>query len=102
MKETEIIKKVFEAINRNDIEALTEYFDPQIERIEPAGHETAGVYHGIKDFLEQMKKGRGTWAEGTCEPESFKVVGDKVIAFLHARVRQIGKTEWIDGRFQIR
>jgi ketosteroid isomerase-like protein len=47
----------------------------------------------------QISKGRGTWAEGTCEPESFVVAGDKIVALLHVRVRLKDHTDWIDGRF---
>lgn len=51
--ETEILAQVYAALNRGDIPGVFAYFDPDIERIEPAG------------------KGRGTWAEGACEPERF-------------------------------
>jgi len=48
---------------------------------------------------EHVAKGRGTWAEGSCEPEEFLVNADKVVVYLHARVRLKDSTEWIDGRF---
>lgn len=48
---------------------------------------------------EHVTKGRGTWAEGTCEPEKFLVHGDKAVVYLHVRVRLHGATEWIDGCF---
>jgi ketosteroid isomerase-like protein len=44
-------------------------------------------------------KGRATWAEGTCEPERFLVNGDRVVVYLHARVRLKNSTDWIGGRF---
>ena len=43
--------------------------------------------------------GRGTWAEGTCEPERYLVNGDKVVVYLHVRVRLTGTSDWIDARF---
>lgn len=97
--ETEVLKEFFAAINRNDMQAITKDFDPRIVRIEPEGHPTAGTYRGIKEVQEHVTKGRGTWAEGSCEPERFWVNGDKVVVYLHARVRLKDSTDWIGGRF---
>ena len=97
--ETEALKQFFAAINRNDMQAMTKDFDPQIVRVEPKGFPTAGTYRGITEVQEHVTKGRGTWAEGTCEPEKFLESGDKVVVYLHVRVRLKGSTEWIDGRF---
>lgn len=95
----ETLKRFFDAINRNDMEAITLDFDPEIVRIEPEGFPTAGTYRGIVEVQEHVRKGRGSWAEGTCEPEEFLVNGDRVVVYLHARVRLIGATEWVGGRF---
>jgi uncharacterized protein len=65
----------------------------------PEGFPTAGTYRGIREVQEHVRHGRGTWAEGTCEPETFLVNGDKVVVYLHARVRLKGSTEWVGGRF---
>jgi uncharacterized protein len=97
--ETEALKQFFSAINRNDMQAATKDFDPEIVRIEPEGFPTAGTYRGIAEVQEHVTKGRGTWAEGACEPEEFFVKGDKVVVYLHARVRLKGSTEWVGGRF---
>lgn len=97
--ETEALREFFAAINRNDMQAITKDFDPEIVRIEPQGIATAGTYRGIAEVQEHVAKGRATWAEGTCEPEKFLVNGDKVVAYLHARVRLEGTTDWIDGCF---
>jgi uncharacterized protein len=97
--ETEALKEFFAAINRNDMQAIVKDFDPQIVRIEPEGFPTAGTYRGITEVQEHVTKGRGTWAEGTCEPERFLVNGDKVVVYLHALVRLKDSPDWIDGRF---
>jgi ketosteroid isomerase-like protein len=81
------------------MQAIAKDFDPQIVRIEPEGFPTAGTYRGIAEVQEHVTRGRGSWAEGTCEPEKFLVNGDKVVVFLHARVRKRGSTEWGGGRF---
>lgn len=97
--EIEALEQFFAAINRNDMEAVTRDFDPQIVRIEPEGFPTAGTYRGIAAVREHVTKGRGTWAEGTCQPEKFLMNGDKVVVYLHARVRLKDSTEWVGGRF---
>jgi len=97
--EIEVLKQFFAAINRNDMHGIPTYFDPQIVRIEPEGFPTAGTYRGIAEVQEHITKGRGTWAEGTCEPEKFLTNGDKVVVYLHVRVRLKDSTDWVGGRF---
>ena len=96
---TEVLQRFFAAINRNHMQAIVKDFDLEIVRIEPEGYETAGTYRGITEVQEHVRKGRGTWAEGTCEPEKFLENGDKVVVYLHAWVRLKDSTEWIGGRF---
>ena len=95
--ETEALREVYAAINRNDIPGALKFFDPQIERIEPAGFPSAGTYRGHAEVKTHLSQGRETWAEGSCEPERFIVAGDKIIVFLHVHVRLRHSTDWIDG-----
>jgi uncharacterized protein len=97
--QTEVLEHFYAAINRNDMRAITRDFDPQILRVEPEGFPTAGTYRGIADVQAHVTKGRGTWTEGTCDPEGFLENGDKVVVYLHARVRLKNSAEWIGGRF---
>jgi ketosteroid isomerase-like protein len=97
--EIEVLRDFYAAVNRNDMQGMTKNFDPQIVRIEFAGFPTAGTYRGIAEVQAHVTKGRGTWAEGTCEPERFLANGDKVIAYVHVRVRLENSTDWIDARF---
>ncbi len=86
--EVEALKYFFAAVNRNDMQAMTRDFDPQIVRVEPEGFPTAGTYRGIAEVRENVTAGRGTWAEGSCDPEKFLVNGEKIVVYLHAWVRQ--------------
>ena len=97
--EIEVLEQFYAAINRNDMQGIPTYFDPQIVRIEPEGFPTAGTYRGIAEVQEHITKGRGTWAEGTCEPEKFLTNGDKVVVYLHVRVRLKDSLDWVGGRF---
>lgn len=65
---TEALKQFFSAINRNDMQAITKDFDPQIVRIEPEGFPTAGTYRGIAEVQEHVTKGRGL--KGHASPRS--------------------------------
>jgi ketosteroid isomerase-like protein len=97
--EVEALKQFYAAINRGDMQAITQDFDPQIVRVEPAGFPTSGTYRGIDEVRANVTKGRCTWAEGSCDPEGFFVKGDKVVVYLHAWVRLHGATKWMGGRF---
>jgi uncharacterized protein len=96
---TQALEQFFAAVNRNDMTAVTEDFDAEIVRIEPEGFPTAGTYRGVAEVQEHVTKGRGTWAEGSCDPERFLVNGNKVVVYLHAWVRLKDSTEWVGGRF---
>lgn len=97
--EIDAVKEVFAAINRNDIAAALKLFDPQAVRVEPSGYATEGTYRGHAEILAHLNQGRGTWAEGTCEPERFSVAGNKIVAHLYVHVRLKDRTDWIEGRF---
>ena len=98
MTETEILKELYAAINRNDIPAALEFLDPEILRVEPPGFPASGSYRGHAEVEAHWSQARKTWAEGSCEPENFAVSGDKVVAFLHVRVRLKNRADWIDAR----
>lgn len=94
-----VMNAIYSAINRNDIEGVLEFLDDDIERVEPAGYATAGTHRGHQAVKAHFAEGRGTWAEGACEPENFIFAGDKIVACLKVRVRLKERTDWIEGRF---
>ena len=94
--ETEALREAYGALNSNDIPGFVSIFDPQIERVEllePQGRS----YQGLDAVTAHVVKGRGTWAEGGCEPQRFIVAGDRVIVLVHVRVRVKNETEWREG-----
>jgi uncharacterized protein len=96
--ETEALREAYAAFNRNDIPATVKALDPQIEWTEPAEFPGGGTYHehaGVQAYLSQS---RANWAEGSSEPERFIVAGDKIIVFVHVRVRLKDSTEWHERR----
>ena len=93
MSNEEIVKKIYEALNSNDVSAYLSFFDEKIDRNETFG----GRYHGLAELEDNFSQGRDTWAEGNCSPEKLTVMGNKVVVFVHVKVRQKGKTEWNEG-----
>ena len=95
---TEALREAYAALNRNDIPAMVGAIDPQIEWIEPAEYPTGGTYHGLAAVKAHLSKARGSWAEGSCEPERFIAAGDKVVVFVYVRARLKHGTESREGR----
>lgn len=96
--EIEAIREAYAALNRNDIPGFVQVFDPEIERIELVEFPQGGTYHGLAAVTAHVAKARGTWAEGSCEPQRFIAAGDRVVVFVHVRVRLKTETEWREGR----
>jgi uncharacterized protein len=95
---TEALREAYAAFNRGDIAATTAALDPDIEWTEPAEFPGGGTYRGhdgVKAYLTQSRAG---WAEGSSEPERFIPCGDKIVVFVHARVRPKGRKEWTELR----
>ena len=96
--ETDALRETYAALNRNDIEGIVKIFDAQIVCIEPAEFPGGGTYRGLAAVKAHFSWARGTWAEGSCEPERFIPAGDKVVVCVHVRVRLSHETEWREGR----
>jgi hypothetical protein len=90
----QVLRKAYAAFNRNDIEALADALDPEIEWIEPAEFAGGGTYHGHDDVKAYLTQSRAAWVEGSSDPERFLVAGDKIVVFVHARVRAKASSMW--------
>jgi ketosteroid isomerase-like protein len=93
-----LLRKAYEAFNRGDIAAAVEPLDPQIEWTEPESFPGGGTYHGQAGVARYLSQSRAGWAEGSSEPERFIPSGDRIVVFVHARIRLQGSTEWRDVR----
>lgn len=96
--ETQALREMYAALNRNDIPAVIELFDPQIEWTEPAERPGVRTCHGHAELQAHFSQARATWAEGGCEPAQFIVAGDKIIAFVDVLVRLKDEVEWREGQ----
>src|ERR687887_285005 len=85
--ETNALREAYAALNRNDIPAFGQIFDPQVEWIEPVEFAGGGTYRGLDVVLAHLAKSRQAWAEGSCEPQRIIVAGDRIIQFVDVHVR---------------
>lgn len=95
--EIKTLRQAYAALNRGDVPGFLECLDPRIERVEQFGFPTDATYRGLDAVRAHVEAGRGTWAEGACEPQRFLVSGDKVVVFAHVRVRVKNETQWREG-----
>jgi hypothetical protein len=96
--ETAALREAYAAFNRNDIPATVKALDPQIEWTEPAEFPGGGTYHGHAGVQAYLSQSRANWTEGSSEPERFIVAGDKIIVYVHVRVKLKGSGEWHERR----
>ncbi len=92
------LRDAYSAFNRGNIDAAVEKLDAHIEWIEPVEFPGGGVYHGRDGVKQYLTQSRAAWAEVSSEPERFIAAGQRIVVFVHARVRAKGSNEWQDVR----
>lgn len=61
--ETEALKELYAALNRNDITAAVKAFDSRIEWTDPVENPEEGIYRGLAEVEAHFTRARGTWAK---------------------------------------
>jgi uncharacterized protein len=92
------LRSAYAAFNRGDMDAAVESLDPQIEWTEPAEFPGGGTYHGRDGAKRYLTQSRAAWAEVISEPERFITAGNRIVVFVHARVKPQGGTDWQEVR----
>jgi ketosteroid isomerase-like protein len=92
------LRAAYAAFNRGDIDAAAEPLDAQIEWSEPAEFPGGGTYHGREGAKKYLAQSRASWAEVISEPEQFIPAGNRIVVFVHARVRPKNSDEWQEVR----
>lgn len=92
------LRGAYAAFNRGDMDAAVESLDPQIEWSEPPEFPGGGTYHGRDEVKHYLAQSRAACAEISSEPEQFIPAGDRIVVFVHARLRANGSNEWQDVR----
>lgn len=93
-----VLREAYDAFNRGDIAAAVAQLDPQIDWTEPAEFPGGGTYHGQDGVAAYLTQSRAAWAEVSSEPERFITARDRIVVFVHARVRPKGSSEWQEVR----
>jgi ketosteroid isomerase-like protein len=93
-----VLRAAYAAFNRGDIAAAAEPLDAQIEWSEPAEFPGGGTYHGREGAKQYLAQSRASWAEVISEPEQFIPAGNRIVVFVHARVRPKNSDEWQEVR----
>jgi ketosteroid isomerase-like protein len=93
-----VLRGAYAAFNRGDMDAAVEPLDAEIEWTEPAEFPGGGTYHGREAAKHYLTQSRAAWAEVSSEPERFITAGNRIVVFVHARVRAKGGNEWQDVR----
>lgn len=96
--EIEALKGAYAALNRGDIPAFAQLFDPRIEWTDPVENPSDGTYRGLAAVVAHTTAARARWAEGSCEPVRLIAAGDKIVVFVDVRVRLKHETHWREGR----
>lgn len=94
----DLLRRAYDAFNRGDIAAAVKELDPNIRWTEPDSFPGGGTYHGQDGVAAYLTQSRARWAEGRSEPERFIPAGNRVIVFVHARVRLQGSSDWHEVR----
>jgi ketosteroid isomerase-like protein len=93
-----LLREAYDAFNRGDIAAAVARLDPDIAWHEPPEFPGGGLYHGRAGASEYLAQSRAAWAEVRSEPERFIPAGERIVVFVHARVRAHGSDEWQEVR----
>jgi uncharacterized protein len=92
------LRAAYAAFNRGDIDAALTPMDASIEWSEPPEFPGGGSYHGREGVKRYLTQSRAGWAEGASEPERFITAGNRIVVFVHARIRMQGSKDWNEVR----
>jgi len=93
-REIASLSGAYASFNRGDIDAAVASLDTQIEWSEPPKFPGGGTYHGREGAKQYLTQSRGAWAEVISEPVQFIPAGNRIVVFVHARVRPRDSNDW--------
>jgi ketosteroid isomerase-like protein len=94
----DIVRGVYEAMNRGDWDAVFAQASPDIEWETDPRHPRAGVYRGqtrFRQFVEDMEE---PFEHAVIEPERLFARGDQVVAFVRIRRTPSGSSTEVQIR----
>jgi ketosteroid isomerase-like protein len=94
----EIVRAMYEAVNRRDWRAVFEHASPKIEWETDPRHPKAGIYRGRDQFQRFMEDIEDPFERSVIEPERFFARGDQVVAFIKIRRKPAGSSAEVEIR----
>jgi uncharacterized protein len=94
----EIVRSIFEALNRRDWDTAWGYQAPDVEFTTPPRGPNAGTYRGreeLRGFWQELFTAFDAW---TSEPEEFIESGDQLVVIVKTRMRPKGSSAEIENR----
>jgi ketosteroid isomerase-like protein len=98
-KNIEIVRGIYEAFARTDIQSAFEAIDPEVVW-DLTNHSWPGAdqYHGHEGIVEVLSEWIGSFEEYRIEPEQFLDAGDQVVVVQHEVGRHRGSDMPLDRR----
>lgn len=95
----ELHRRILEAFNRRDVEAMIACLDPSLEYHPVLSGIGAAVYHGHDGLRSWFRQLDEAWAELRCDPEAYFDLGEQTLLFyvLHGRGRHSGAEVALPG-----
>jgi ketosteroid isomerase-like protein len=84
---TELVRRLYEAINARDYEAGFAMLDEDFEWVEPEQTLLSGNHRGFEEVRQAIEAQLEVWDEFTIEPEEFHAFGDRVAVPIRQRAR---------------
>ena len=81
------LRSAYDAFNRGDIDSAVQFLDSHVDWSEPSEFPGGGTYTGPEAVKRYLSQSRAAWAECRSEPEQLIPIGNRVVVFVHARVR---------------
>jgi ketosteroid isomerase-like protein len=83
----EVVKRQFNTWSAGDLDAWSEYWDPDAVVVAPRGWPDGGVNRGLDALRRQAQRLRDSWTEARIEIDEIRPAGDRVLA----RIRYVTK-----------
>jgi uncharacterized protein len=90
----EVVRRLFDALDRQDWERALGTFNPEVE-----WSTTEGTFRGIEGVVTSLAEWLEPWEEHHIEAEEIVEAGDQVLAVIHLTGRVEGSGMEIDQRF---
>jgi hypothetical protein len=75
----EIVRRVYDAFARADLDVVLSYLDPEIELSQPPEMPGGGTYHGREGVVQGVAKWFGAWDDYVVQVQELIDLGDQVV-----------------------